>query len=56
MIYGMHRAKGAPALGSLPGQDGPSGRRPAPDEGGDTTVGVEEPTVAVPASRNGSGG
>ncbi|MEU9005984.1 hypothetical protein [Streptomyces sp. NPDC048551] len=25
MIYGRHHAKGAPALGALPGQDGPFG-------------------------------
>ncbi|MDX3539143.1 hypothetical protein PV721_33440 [Streptomyces sp. MB09-01] len=31
MIHGPHRTKGAPALGALPGQDGPFGRRPEPD-------------------------
>ncbi|MFE5863178.1 hypothetical protein ACFQ77_21905 [Streptomyces virginiae] len=32
MIYGIHRTKGAPVLGARPGQNGPFGRRPAPDE------------------------
>ncbi|WP_420082831.1 hypothetical protein ACN6AT_37560 (plasmid) [Streptomyces sp. JL4002] len=53
MIYGIHRAKGAPVLGALPGQYGPFGRWPA-HEDDDTALDVEEPTATVPAPRNGS--
>ncbi|MEU5583048.1 hypothetical protein ABZ791_36245 [Streptomyces huasconensis] len=53
MIYGIHRAKGAPALGALPGQDGPFGRRPAPGGEEDTGLDIEEPTATVPAPTDG---
>ncbi|MGW0753528.1 hypothetical protein [Streptomyces sp. NPDC002587] len=57
MIYAAHRAKGAPVLAALPGQDGPFGRRPAPGEHDVTDVDTEElgPVAAVPAPRDGSG-
>ncbi|MGW3820159.1 hypothetical protein [Streptomyces sp. NPDC005046] len=55
MIYGIHRAKGAPVLGALPGRAGPFGRRPAMDEDDDTAVDVEEPGAPVPALGEGSG-
>lgn len=45
MIYGIHRTKGAPVLGALPGQDGPFGRRPAPDEDDNTDTAIEEPAT-----------
>ncbi|MGW7201299.1 hypothetical protein [Streptomyces chryseus] len=56
MIYAIHRVKGAPVLGALPGQDGPFGRRPAPGED-DTDVDTEElePVTAVPAPTDESG-
>lgn len=56
MIYGHHRAKGAPMLGALPGQDGPFGRRPAMGEDDDTNADAEELEAAavVPAPRSGS--
>ncbi|GLW19906.1 hypothetical protein Stsp01_66490 [Streptomyces sp. NBRC 13847] len=53
MIYDIHRVKGTPVLGALPGQDGPFGRRPGEDD--DTKVDVEKPAAAVPASRDGRG-
>lgn len=55
MIYTPHRAKGAPVLGALPGQEGPFGRRPAPGEDDDTGVEAEEPVATVPAPRDRSG-
>ncbi|MFI1769765.1 hypothetical protein ACH41H_48415 [Streptomyces sp. NPDC020800] len=55
MIYGSHRAKGAPVLGVLPGHEGPFGRRPAPGEDDETGQDVEEPVAAVPGPRDGSG-
>ncbi|MCX4530064.1 hypothetical protein OHA79_44080 [Streptomyces sp. NBC_00841] len=55
MIYGHHRAKGAPALGALPGEEGPFGRRPAPVEDDGTDAGVQGPTTMVPSPRDGSG-
>lgn len=54
MIYGSHRAKGAPVLGALPGQDGPFGHRPVPGEDDDTTLAVHEPAATVPAPTDGS--
>jgi hypothetical protein len=51
MIYASHRAKGAPVLGALPGQEGPFGRRPAPDEDEDPTGDVVEQAAHVPAPR-----
>lgn len=54
MIYALHRARGAPTLGALPGQDGPFGRRPAPGEDDDTGVRAEELTATVPAPTDGS--
>ncbi|MFG3371075.1 hypothetical protein ACGF0K_39905 [Streptomyces sp. NPDC048156] len=45
MIYGIHRTKGAPVLGALPGQDGPLGRRPAPAEDDNTDTATKEPTT-----------
>ncbi|MGW6412565.1 hypothetical protein ACWF95_36040 [Streptomyces vinaceus] len=45
MIYGIHRTKGAPVLGARPGQDGPFGRRPAPDEDDTTDTAIEEPAT-----------
>ncbi|MQY40743.1 hypothetical protein SRB17_87760 [Streptomyces sp. RB17] len=53
MIYGPHRAKGAPALGVLPGQDGPFGPRPAPGED-EAGVDADELAAMVPAPRDGS--
>ncbi|MFD0449056.1 recombinase family protein [Streptomyces indonesiensis] len=47
MIYGIHRTKGAPALGALPGQDGPFGRRPAPDEDDDPEARTDGPATTV---------
>ncbi|MBX4178399.1 MULTISPECIES: hypothetical protein [Streptomyces rochei group] len=57
MIYGIHRAKGAPVLGARPGQHGPFGWRPAPGEDDDSGLDVEElePVAAVPAPAEGSG-
>lgn len=52
MIYAAHRAKGAPVIGALPGQHGPFGRWPAPDD--DTGLDVEERAAAVPAPTDGS--
>ncbi len=43
MIYGSHRAKGAPRVGALPGQDGPFGRRPDPAEDDPRHNGREAP-------------
>ncbi|MCZ0984376.1 hypothetical protein O1L60_47325 [Streptomyces diastatochromogenes] len=54
MIYASHRAKGAPVLGALPGQEGPFGRRPAPDEDQDAMGDVEQQAAHVPAPRAGS--
>ncbi|CUW33403.1 MULTISPECIES: hypothetical protein [Streptomyces] len=54
-MYGYHRTKGAPIVGALPGQDGPFGHRPAPDEDDDALLDIEEPDAMVPAPRDGSG-
>jgi hypothetical protein len=45
MIYGIHRTKGAPVLGALPGRDGPFGHRPAPDGTTTRTPAIEKPVV-----------
>ncbi|MFC9266203.1 hypothetical protein ACFTXJ_00215 [Streptomyces zhihengii] len=54
MTYGMHRAKGAPLLGVLPGPDGPFGRRLSSAEDDGSALDIEEPAATVPAPRNGS--
>ncbi|WP_371591705.1 hypothetical protein [Streptomyces virginiae] len=50
MIYAAHHAKGAPVLGALLGQEGPTGRWPEPGQD-DTDVDTEglAPVAAVPA-------
>ncbi|MGW5433917.1 hypothetical protein ACWET9_43305 [Streptomyces sp. NPDC004059] len=57
MIYGSHRGKGAPALGALPGQEGPFGHWHELGETGDTDAedGLGDPAEAVmpPPSRYG---
>lgn len=54
MIYGSCRAKGAPTLGALPGQDGPFGHRPAPGKDDDTFLDAEELDAVLPAPCDGS--
>ncbi|MFF4398501.1 hypothetical protein [Streptomyces sp. NPDC001480] len=57
MIHGSHRAKGAPALGALPGREGPFGHWHEPRETDDTDAedGLGEPAASVvpPPSRYG---
>ncbi len=53
MIYAAHRTKGAPMIGALPGQHGPFGHRPAPDED-DTDLDARKTAAAVPAPTDGS--
>ncbi|GAA3049074.1 hypothetical protein [Streptomyces glomeratus] len=49
MIYGLHRAKGAPALGALLGEDGPFGRRPVLGEDADTKARADDTdTTSLP--------
>jgi hypothetical protein len=48
MIYGSHRAKSAPVLGALPGQDGPFGHWPDPAEEDDAvTIDAPDDPAAV---------
>lgn len=53
MIYASHRAKGAPVLGALPGQEGPFGRRSAPGEDEDLAD-ADDQAADVPGPRAGS--
>ncbi|MGW0191001.1 hypothetical protein ACWDV7_35460 [Streptomyces sp. NPDC003362] len=57
MIYGHHRAKGAPAPGARPGRHGPFGQWPATGEEDDADVATEElePVAALPTPTGESG-
>lgn len=59
MIYGSHRTKGAPALGALPGHDGPFGSWPEPPEtddiDSDAAMGEAVNAAMVPSPGSGNG-
>ncbi|WP_327250231.1 hypothetical protein [Streptomyces sp. NBC_01244] len=50
MIYGPHRAKGAPQVGVLPGQEGHFGRRH--DPAGDAAAHHNGPEVPAPRTQS----
>lgn len=46
MMHGPQRTQAAPVLGALPGQDGPLGRQPEPDD--DHPIGLRLHTLLCP--------